>query len=92
LLAALPCAAQQAPDPGRRLSPEEMKRLEAEGERGPYVQEPQQPDLKPRPVPKDPQVCDRARTNYMLMCGARDSPRSRTRECIEANDIYVRAC
>ena len=89
LLAAVPCRAQDVADPGRRLSPEEIKRLDSETQPAPPTKA---GPPKPANRPRDPAACDRARTNYTLMCRAPSSRQSYSRECAEANDIYERAC
>jgi hypothetical protein len=89
LLAAAPCFAQDVADPGRRLSPEEIKRLDSQTQ---PAQSPAVPALKPTYRPRDPVACDRARTNYQLSCGAPTSRKSYSLQCAEANDIYLRAC
>jgi hypothetical protein len=87
-LATVPCGAQDLPDPGRRLSKEE---LEADPE-------------KPRPADKTSnlhrserqrdaaQACERSRVRYQLYCGAPHSPRSRSMECAEAYAMYRQSC
>ena len=91
LLAAAACLAQNVADPGRRLSPEEIKRLDSETQ--PAPQSEPVPNLNPPPSrPRDAVVCDRARTNYQIWCGAPTSRKSYSVQCAEANDIYLRAC
>jgi hypothetical protein len=91
LLFVLPCAAQQVPDPGRRLSEEEIKRLDAETQGAPRREA--VPNLKPAPrVLRDAVACDRARTNYQIWCGAPASRQSYSVQCAEANDLYLKAC
>ena len=81
--------AQPVADPGRRLTPEEIRRLDSETQSAPQGEA-----VPPKPAnrPRDPALCDRARTNYTLMCRAPNSRQSYSRECAEANDIYERAC
>lgn len=86
LLAALPCGAQDLPDPGRRLSQEEQNA---------------DPD-KPRAADKtkattgrdarNPAACERSRTYYQLACRAPNSPHSRSMECAEAYALYRQSC
>ena len=86
LLAALPCGAQDLPDPGRRLSQEEQNA---------------DPD-KPRPADKakatagrdarNLAACERSRTYYQLACRAPNSPHSRSMECAEAYALYRQSC
>jgi hypothetical protein len=82
LLAAMPCAAQDLPDPGRRLTKEEL-----EGHGAPKAQ-----TGKPRSGPRDPQACERARQYYTISCGALDSRRSHSSGCGEAYALYRQAC
>jgi hypothetical protein len=90
LVVALPCAAQDVADPGRRLTPEEIRKLDSQTE-GP-AEKPVVPQKQPSNTPKNRAACDQARTNYMLMCGAPNSNRSYSRGCAEARDIQMRAC
>ena len=88
LLAALPCGAQDLPDPGRRLSQEELNA---------------DPD-KPRPAakapangqrserPRDAQACEGARRYYQIACKAPESHASRSMQCAEAYAMYRQAC
>ena len=79
----MPCAAQDLPDPGRRLSREEM-------EADPDKRTPPKPD-KSR-GPRDVLACERARTYYTIACGAQDSRRSHGQNCGEAYALYRQAC
>jgi len=90
LFVAAPCLAQEVADPGRRLSPEEIRRLDAGTQPTPQSQP--FPNLKPANRPRDPVACDRARTNYQLSCGAPASRQSYSTRCAEANDLYLKAC
>jgi len=77
-------AAQDLPDPGRRLSKEELaadpdKRTERRAD-------------KPRSGPRDPQACERSRQYYQITCGAIDSRRSRSNECGEAYALWRQSC
>jgi hypothetical protein len=74
LLLAAPCLAQDVADPGRRLSEEEIKRLDAQTQGAPR-REPV-PNLKPSIRARDPVACDHARTNYQIWCGAPASRKS----------------
>jgi hypothetical protein len=78
-LMVMPGAAQDLPDPGRRLTKEEL-----EGK--PRVAPP------PKPGPRDPQACERARTYYQVMCGVPESRRSHSRDCAEAYALYRQSC
>ena len=94
LAAVMFCAtsfAQDVADPGRRLSPEEIKRLDSETQ--PAPQNEPVPNLNPpAKKPRDPAACDRARTNYLIWCRAPTSRQSYSRSCAEANDLYLKAC
>jgi len=87
LVAAAPLGAQDLPDPGRRLTKEE---LEADPE-------------KPRPAKppatvshgehaRDPVACERARRSYQIFCGIPNTYRSRSMECAEAYAFYRQRC
>jgi hypothetical protein len=82
---AAPCAAQDVADPGRRLTPEEIRRFDSQTQ-------PAVPQKKPSNSPKNPAACDRSRTNYLMMCGAPNSNKSYSRGCAEARDIQIRSC
>jgi len=87
-LGALPCQAQDLPDPGRRLSQEEQNA---------------DPD-KPREADKgrtggsatprryDPQACENARRYYQIACRAPESRASQSMQCNEAYAIYRQSC
>ena len=81
LLAALPCAAQDLPDPGRRLSKEEL-----EGRAAPKS------ETKPHSGPRDPNACERARQYYTMSCGSQLSRREFSKGCGEAYALYRQAC
>jgi len=72
--------AQELPDPGRRLSKEEL-----EGHRAPAKAEKRQ-------GPRDPHACERSRQYYQMACGAMDSRRSRSQECAEAYALWRQSC
>ena len=72
--------AQDLPDPGRRLSKEEL-----EGRPAPKTQ-------KPPSGPRDPQACERARQYYTFSCGAQGSRREHSQSCSEAYALYRQAC
>jgi hypothetical protein len=76
--------AQELPDPGRRLSKEE---LEADPDK-----RPPQKAAKPRSGPRDPQACERSRQYYLITCGARDSRRSHSQDCGEAYALWHQSC
>jgi hypothetical protein len=81
---AVPCVAQDLPDPARRLSKEEL------------AADPDKPATprteKPRSGPRDPAACERARTYYTISCGALDSRRSHSQGCGEAYALYRQSC
>jgi hypothetical protein len=83
-LAALPCAAQDLPDPGRRLTKEEM----ADPER---IQKPKA-DERFSARKRDAQLCERARVNKQLACGTPNSGKSRSISCTEAYILVEQAC
>jgi hypothetical protein len=89
LLAALPCGAQDLPDPGRRLSPEEQK---ANPEQHPGPQKPPALDTRPSARPRDARACNNARLYYQMSCGAPGSYRSASRSCAEAYALYRENC
>ena len=76
------CAAQDLPDPGRRLPQREI-------DFG--------PEKKDKPAAKDSrkrdeQVCERARVNRQLACGPPLSARERSFGCTEAIVIQNQSC
>jgi hypothetical protein len=84
LLAALPCGAQDLPDPGRRLSSEE-------------IADPDKARIEKKESAKEGRVrnleaCERARMNRQLSCGTPNSPRSRSITCGEAMVFQQQAC
>jgi hypothetical protein len=46
----------------------------------------------PRERPRNAKVCENARLQYHLACGAPHSPRSRTMRCAEADVMYQQSC
>jgi hypothetical protein len=89
-LSALPCGAQDLPDPGRRLSAEEQN---ADPEK------PRQADKKratdpwhSAERPHDARACEGARRYYQMACRAPNSPASRSMECAEAYALYRQNC
>ena len=82
---ALPCLAQDLPDPGRRLSKEE---LAADPDKPLPARKPE----KQRSGPRDPQACERARTYYTISCGAQGSRRDYSKSCSEAHELWRQAC
>ena len=84
MLLAAPCLAQDLPDPGRRLSKEE---LEADPDK-----QPAQKAAKPRTGPRDPLACERARTYYTISCGAVGSRREHSKDCGEAYAVWRQSC
>ena len=83
--AAFAAAAQDLPDPGRRLSPEEQK-ADPEKRSAPARQ-------LPRSEPaRDPKACRNARIYYQAACGAPGSERSYGKDCAEAYALYRESC
>jgi len=89
LLAAVPCAAQDLPDPGRRLSKEEQN---ADPDKPRAADKARSTDTRRSDSPRDPQVCERSRVRYQPYCGAPNSARSRSMECAEAYALYRQNC
>ncbi len=85
LLAVLPCGAQDLPDPGRRLSKEEMNA-------DPDKPKPQRTEKHSPYEPRNPKACENARIHYRLSCGAPESRRSTSMQCAEAYALYRQAC
>ena len=83
---ALPCWAQELPDPGRRLSKEEMA---ADPEKR-AVRPPEDERFSARK--RDPQMCERARVNKQLACGTPNSWKSRSIPCTEAYILLEQSC
>ena len=86
-IAAAPLCAQDLPDPGRRLTKEE---LEADPEKPPPAKPPA--TALRGEHPRDPQACERARRNYQIFCGIPNTYRSRSFECAEAYAFYRQSC
>lgn len=85
LLLMIPALAQDLPDPGRRLSKEELSA-------DPDKPLPTQRQEKQRSGPRDPNACERARQYYTITCGALDSRRSHSQSCGEAYALYRQSC
>jgi hypothetical protein len=85
-LAATPCGAQDLPDPGRRLSKEEMA---ADPEKRPASRP---VEREPRLNPRQAEACERSRLHYQTSCGALDSRRSHSMDCGSAYAIYRQSC
>jgi hypothetical protein len=84
-LASAPIAAQDLPDPGRRLDKPEQKsdRSKPQGT-GPF---------DPLPEPRrNERACEGARQNYQLSCRSMISPMASSQACAEAYAIYRQAC
>jgi hypothetical protein len=86
LLAVLPCGAQDLPDPGRRLSKEE---IEADPDQRPASKPPAK---GARLNPRQADACERARVHYQITCGAPESRRSHSMDCGTAYAIYRQSC
>ena len=91
LLLALPCAAQDLPDPGRRLSKSEQ---EMDPDR--LLEEQRKAAARESSVLReryrDPQLCERARLNKQMSCGAPNSYKSRSLQCTEAHAYLEQNC
>ena len=81
LMMVVPALAQDLPDPGRRLTQEEI-----EGRGVPKAEE------KLRTGPRDPHACERARQYYTMTCGAQLSRKEFSHGCSEAYALYRQAC
>ena len=88
LLAAVPCGAQDLPDPGRRLSKEEQ---DADPDK-PKTSDKARPDTRRGERPRDARACEGARRNYQIFCRAPNSPQSRSMDCAEAYALYRQNC
>lgn len=89
LILALPCAAQELPDPGRRLSKTEQD--EDPDKTLARQRKEQQSDVFRAPR-RDPEMCERARLNKQISCGAPHSHRSRSLQCTEAHAYFEQNC
>ena len=89
LVLALPCAAQDLPDPGRRLSKTEQD--EDPDKALARQRKAQQSDVFRAPR-RDPEMCERARLNKQISCGAPQSHRSRSLQCTEAHAYFDQNC
>ena len=81
LTATLAWGADELPDPGRRLSKEELEGREAP-----------KSESKPHSGPRDPNACERARQYYTMSCGSQLSRREFSKGCGEAYALYRQAC
>ena len=82
LTLALPCAAQDLPDPGRRLSKSEQ---DEDPDKALARQRKEQASDVFRAPQRDREMCERARLNKQISCGAPHSHASRSRQCTEAH-------
>jgi hypothetical protein len=89
LLAAIPCGAQDLPDPGRRLSKEEQ---DADPDKPKAAEKARSPDTRRGDRPRDAQACEGARRYYQMACRAPSSPQSRSMDCAEAYALYRQNC
>jgi hypothetical protein len=87
ILAAGPCGAQDLPDPGRRLSQEEIN---ADPDKPRLPDKVRATDRRDRP--RDAQACEGARRYYQFACKAPESHASRSMQCAEAYAMYRQAC
>jgi hypothetical protein len=89
LLAAVPCGAQDLPDPGRRLSAEEQK---ADPEKPRPADKTHAAQARPGGHQYDARACEGARRYYQVVCRAPDSRQSRSMDCAEAYALYRQSC
>lgn len=89
LALALPCEAQDLPDPGRRLSKTEQ---EEDPEKAIERQRRAHHSDVFRAPRRDPEMCERARLNKQISCGAPHSHRSRSLQCTEAHAYFEQNC
>ncbi|HWJ00127.1 MAG TPA: hypothetical protein VNU96_14005 [Burkholderiales bacterium] len=86
----MPAFAQNLADPGRRVPESELKldlpKRDATEEARSFAAKP------PPPRAVDPGVCESARVNWQLACGAPYSYKSRSLSCTEAHAIYRDSC
>ena len=90
VVVSLPAFAQDLPDPGRRVPENELQldlpKRDATEEARLHAFKP------PPPRAVDPRVCESARVNRQLACGAPLSYKSRSLSCTEAHAIYRDSC
>jgi hypothetical protein len=90
VVVSLPAFAQDLPDPGRRVPENELQldlpKRDATEEARLHAFKP------PPPRAVDPRVCESARVNRQLACGAPFSYKSRSLSCTEAHAIYRDSC
>jgi hypothetical protein len=89
LLAGAPCAAQDLPDPGRRLSKEEQA---ADPDKPHAAPAPRGFDARSPERPHDAKACEGARRLYQMSCRAPNSFQSRSMDCAEAYAVYRQNC
>ena len=87
-LASAPLAAEDLPDPGRRLDKPEEK-TDAAKRPLPQGTGPFDP-VAPRK--RDDRACEGARQNYQLSCRSDLSPMQNSQACAEAYAIYRQVC
>jgi hypothetical protein len=88
-LAAVPCAAQDLPDPGRRLSAEEQK---ADPEKPRPADKTRAAQARPGEHAHDARACEGARRYYQVVCRGPDSRQSHSMDCAEAYALYRQSC
>jgi hypothetical protein len=88
ILATAPGGAQDLPDPGRRLSQEE---LNADPDK-PRPAEKARAPTNGRDRPRNAQACEGARRYYQFACKTPESHASRSMQCAEAYAMYRQAC
>ena len=91
VMVSLPAFAEDLPDPGRRVPENEALKLDLP--KRDAAEEARSHALKPPPLRAvDPRVCESARINWQLACGAPYSYKSRSQMCTEAYTIYRDSC
>jgi hypothetical protein len=83
--------AQDLPDPGRRLSQREQD-MDPEKLLDMQRRAAQPSDVFKPDRHRDPQICERARLNKQLACGAPNSFKSRSLQCTEAHAFLDQNC
>lgn len=90
VLLVAPTGAQDLPDPGRRLSKTEQ---DEDPDKALARQRRHQETSDVFRSPKrDPELCERARLNKQIACGAAQSQKSRSLQCTEAHAFLEQSC
>jgi hypothetical protein len=88
-LIAMPSGAQDLPDPGRRLSAQE---LNTDPDKPRDADKARATDGRSARRDRDAQACEGARRYYQLACRAPYSPQSHSLQCNEAYAMYRQNC